>query len=175
MTLMKDAPLPTFGKTIAAIALDSLTSVSARFCSHPAETKQSVCKSFIPMGDHFIGARIFGESFQGLLFLSATHQFFSSAAKEGGHGSDGAPLKQVFEQALEIFKERFTGQKLSLGQSNGKADFTETTQFPEEWLMSVVTSELGLCSLAFGYTGNLGFSEEDEPMAQTDAKHLTFF
>lgn len=176
MTLMKDAPLPTFGKIISEIAGDALKSVSGKFGLNSYKVEQSVVRRFVPTGDQFVGIRIFGASFEGLLFLSVEKNLLNLLNEPSKDQIvSHSVLGMIFDAALDFFVGRVREHDCVV-KSSGEAEIlSDGSNHPEEWLVSRLSSEAGSCWLTFGYSGSLPFSSDDLPLANTAAKDMTFF
>lgn len=176
MTLMKDAPLPTFGKNITEIAREALGGVAEKFCLNSSKTDQRVVKVLLPFGDYIVGKKVVGTSFEGFVFVCAERkmlQFLKSCSVAGE--SVGANDDHLFSSVFQLFSQLAQKRGCVLSSPDKFENDLEKNCVPEEWLESRMTSEHGSCWLSFGYSGKLPFAAEEELLSSTEAKNMTFF
>ncbi len=176
MTLMKDAPLPTFGKTITEISKNTLRALVESFGFTPDQVNQKVVKSFVATGDRIVGVRVEGPECEGLFFISADQKMIKTLRTKLKVASDSLTETDVlFKTAFDLFK----GLASEFGCDFRRVDDCETQRenfcTPDEWLVSQLSSESGTCWISFGYSGKLPFAADDERIGATEAKDMTFF
>jgi hypothetical protein len=176
MTLMKDAPLPTFGNTITSIVRETLGAVAAQFGMESVQTEQRVVRAFVPVGDRVVGVRLGGAEFEGLLFVSANREMIRTLrGKLDGESNSINETESLFGTAFELFKNRAQEYGCPLNRLDDTEPLIQKSSAPEEWLVSQLVSEVGAFWISFGYSGKLPFSAEEERKTAAEAKDMTFF
>lgn len=176
MTLMKDAPLPTFGKTITEIMRESLKAVAECFSLDSPKLDQRVVKFFVPSGDRIVGVRVVGMAFEGLFFVSADSKLLRRLRTEvSGETVLRSEMDKLFRKSFDLFQGRFIESGCNLSCIDDTETLGQTNCTPEEWLVSRMTTELGSCWLSFGYSGKLPFASDEDKNGAIEAKDMTFF
>jgi CheY-specific phosphatase CheX len=187
MTLMKDGPLPTFGKSIRSVLVASIKETMKIYGIDIQEEAQIVKKNMMICGDYLAGIRVSGDSFQGAMTLAMDRMIAKGIAEKIFSGtnakSDDAMLcdlvGEVCNQITGVFQRKLLVLGCRLQVSAQKTSQVpgsfETGAEPNEWLLTPFVFNSGRGVLSFGFEGSLHLSDEDVSEDLADARNITFF
>ncbi|MBM3382894.1 MAG: chemotaxis protein CheX [Betaproteobacteria bacterium] len=187
MTLMKDAPLPTFGKSIRSVLVGSIKEAMQLYGIDVQEEPQVVCKNMMICGDYLAGIRISGDSFQGAVTLAMDRNITKGIAEKIFAGtqakSDDSMLcdivGEVCNQITGVIQRKMgvlgCRIQVSAQMTAQTAQAFDSGAEPNEWLMTPFLLSSGRGVLSFGFEGSLSLSDEEAPEDLSDARNITFF
>jgi CheY-specific phosphatase CheX len=187
MTLMKDGPLPTFGKSIRAVLVSSIKETMKLYGVDVHEEPQFVRKNMMICGDYLAGIRVTSDSFQGAVTLAMDRMIAKGIAEKVFSGTqakgDDAMLcdmvGEVCNQITGVFQRKLAALgcrlQVSAQETSKTTDALNTGAEPSEWLMTPFVFNSGRGVLSFGMEGTLNLSDDDNMENLSDARNITFF
>lgn len=180
MTLMKDAPLPTFNGTVRASLRKAALDVLSQWRTQIQVEEQKTRRGFTIEGQYFSGIRMHGENFTAYLCLFSDAAAIEGLLKQGqtevASAKDGQGLSEtaagICQQiSFELFK---SFPEWSKNTTSGNS-LPSSQKMPDEWLVTPIVCGGGRLIVLFGYVGSLGVAEEDHEDGFTEARNMTFF
>jgi hypothetical protein len=180
MTLMKDAPLPTFNGTVRASLRKAALDVLSQWKTQIQVEEQKTRRGFAFDGQYFSGIRINGGNFTAYLCLFSDAEAVDGLMKQGqpdaalakdgkGPSETAAGICQlILFELLKLFPE--WSKNMTSSHS-----LVSTQKMPDEWLVTPISCGGGRLIVLFGYSGTLGVAEEDHDDGFTEARNMTFF